>query len=377
MTTDPETTGPGSTGSEQSTPQKSVDWIARGISVLTLAGFMACLGVMLPFVIGYHLLFGWMAYLKRVLSTQTLVVSQLVWLILFLALIVVALHLLLKQGYHWSQRLQSTEPDAAPLNSWPKQWTCSVLLFLLILAGSGVAITEIGRQVWSMSTGDERLVTAYNSYNAARRNVSKNYLKQIGLALHNYHDLHDRLPPGGIFNQTGQPQHSWMTQILPYVDQVPLYNKVDFHQPWTSADNRDIFTTELYVYQIPGPRLNRKEPELPHGYQPAGYAANARVLNVNSGLNFKEIKDGLSNTLLAGEVNSQLKAWGDPTNFREPALGINAHPRGFGGPFKGGANCLLGDGSARFINENIDPAVLKALATPNGGEDMSRFQEDW
>lgn len=377
MTTDPETAGPGSTGSEQSTPQKSVDWIARGISVLTLAGFMACLGVMLPFVIGYHLLFGWVAYLKRVLSTQTLVISQLVWLIVFLALIVVALHLLLKQGYHWSQRLQSTEPGVVPLNSWPKQWTCSVLLFLLILVGSGLAVMEIGRQVWSMTTGDERLVTAYNSYNAARRSVSKNNLKQIGLALHNYHEFNDRLPPGGIFDRAGQPQHSWITQILPYTDHASLYHKIDFQQPWTAEANRQPFQTKVNLFEIPNRSSTERNQKQLNGYMPADYAANAHIMNVNSGLNFKEIKDGLSNTLLVGEVNSGVKAWGDPTNFRDPILGVNDDPRGFRGANEGGAHFLLGDGSVRFINENIDPAVLKALATPNGGEDVSDFLEDW
>ena len=337
-----------------------------------LSLMMICSGMVFPIQIMIYLSLGWFSFLKRILPQVTASTAGLVTSLVLVVLLAGIIQMLGRAAMRYFNRQSS----ASTVPRWQFRWTLIMVVFLILSFVGGFAVVGIARQTsWIVTT--EQAQIRWSGSEISHRIESRNNLKQIGLALHNYHDLHDRLPPGGIFNQTGQPQHSWMTQILPYVDQAPLYNKVDFHQPWNAADNRDIFTTELDVYQIPGPRLNRKEPELPQGYQPAGYAANARVLNVNSGLNFKEIKDGLSNTLLAGEVNSQLKAWGDPTNFRDPALGINAHPRGFGGPFKGGANCLLGDGSARFINENIDPAVLKALATPNGGEDMSRFQEDW
>ncbi|HEX6986670.1 MAG TPA: hypothetical protein VF170_14915, partial [Planctomycetaceae bacterium] len=100
----------------------------------------------------------------------------------------------------------------------------------------------------------------------------------------------------------------------------------------------------------------------------AHYSANAHLFGANVGAAFPEIADGLSNTILAGEAAGSFKAWGDPTNVRDPALGINATPDGFGGPWKGGANLLLADGTVRLVSEEIDPAVLKALATPAGGE---------
>ncbi len=64
---------------------------------------------------------------------------------------------------------------------------------------------------------------------------------------------------------------------------------------------------------------------------------------------------------------------GNLRNFRDPALGINQNRRGFGSPFTGGANFLLGDGSARFLSDKIDPKVLKALSTPNGREPLREF----
>jgi len=109
------------------------------------------------------------------------------------------------------------------------------------------------------------------------------------------------------------------------------------------------------------------------GYKPAHYAANSRVLSANSGMDLRKITDGSSNTILAGEVRSDIKAWGDPTNFRDPNLGINASPNGFGSPYLGGAHFLLADGSVRFISEKIDPRTLRALATPSGNETVGEY----
>ena len=61
----------------------------------------------------------------------------------------------------------------------------------------------------------------------ARRSQCKNNLKQIWLALHNYHDEYQAFPPAYTVDAEGQPLHSWRTLILPYMDQKPLYDKLD------------------------------------------------------------------------------------------------------------------------------------------------------
>ena len=62
---------------------------------------------------------------------------------------------------------------------------------------------------------------------AARRTQCKNNLKQIGLALHNYHDLYGSFPPAFTVDSNGMPLHSWRTLILPFIDQLPLYQNVN------------------------------------------------------------------------------------------------------------------------------------------------------
>lgn len=88
---------------------------------------------------------------------------------------------------------------------------------------------------------------------AARRSQCKNNLKQLGLALHNYHDAHNILPPGDInaggydsawLENLGQPprNHTAYMFLLPYIDQAAVYNLIDFSLPTGAADGNGILT---------------------------------------------------------------------------------------------------------------------------------------
>jgi hypothetical protein len=109
------------------------------------------------------------------------------------------------------------------------------------------------------------------------------------------------------------------------------------------------------------------------GFAATHYAGNQHVLLPDSQLKLGDVTDGTSNTIVAGEVAGGFRAWGDPANVRDPGLGINAAPDGFGSSSPGGCHFLLMDGSVRFVSENIDPGVLKALSTYNGGENIGQF----
>ena len=77
---------------------------------------------------------------------------------------------------------------------------------------------------------------------AARRTQCRNNLKQYGLALHNYHDVHNMFPPSGaIADRAGSPgwwsdqMVSWQGRVLPFMDQQPLYNQINFSRIWDTA----------------------------------------------------------------------------------------------------------------------------------------------
>ncbi|MCI0359915.1 MAG: DUF1559 domain-containing protein [Planctomycetaceae bacterium] len=61
---------------------------------------------------------------------------------------------------------------------------------------------------------------------AARRSHCSNNLKQYGLAIHNYHDVYNFMPPGG--NNWSWPQLSWQVSILPFAEQQPFYDQINF-----------------------------------------------------------------------------------------------------------------------------------------------------
>lgn len=102
---------------------------------------------------------------------------------------------------------------------------------------------------------------------AARRSQCKNHLKQLGLAMHNYLEAHTKLPL--CLNATNKPisVHAYM---LPYLDQDPLYELIDFDQNWNHANNAQARATFVPVFLCPS------EPTvaLPAGWAGTTYRAN-------------------------------------------------------------------------------------------------------
>jgi len=112
------------------------------------------------------------------------------------------------------------------------------------------------------------------------------------------------------------------------------------------------------------------------GYALSHYAGNVHVLPPGIGLRLPaDFKDGTSNTLFAGEVSAGFRPWGHPLNLRDPGRGIRKSADAFAGPWPSATLFALADGSVRPVKNTISPTVLKALATPAGGEDVSGV--DW
>jgi hypothetical protein len=198
-------------------------------------------------------------------------------------------------------------------------------------------------------------------------------LKLIGLAFHNYHDwYHDgnkSFPAGATYSESGKPLHSWPTQLLPFLN---YSTEIRTELPWNHPEN--VATFQSPIPEFYNPTLHYAEQFDGDGFALIHYAGNIKVLNAGSKITFSDVRDGLSNTILLGEVNGNFQPWGKPGNWRDPAAGINT-PDGFGGAeASGGAQFLMVDCSVRFISRDVDPQVLKALSTPAGGEELPA---DW
>src|SRR5262249_40256468 len=85
----------------------------------------------------------------------------------------------------------------------------------------------------------------------AVRAQSANNLKQIGLALHNYHDTMGNFPPAAIVDEQGNRLLSWRVAILPYIEQVELYKQFKLDEPWDSDHNKKLIAKMPKTYALP------------------------------------------------------------------------------------------------------------------------------
>jgi prepilin-type N-terminal cleavage/methylation domain-containing protein len=285
---------------------------------------------------------------------------------------------------------------------------------------------------------------------AARRTQCKNNLKQIGLALHNYHDVFGSFPMGYVDSGTPNGPNrydggwSWASMILPQIDQGPLFNQFDFRvfphgsgssNPAVLNNNRlcatpqsafscptDVKPTTMSLHNpgtfgyieamatssyagVHGPLAGQPCDTGPFNDSPT--RATLGMFKTNTTRTFRDLTDGTSNTIAVGEVCHQLQNQSKPdsmlygsiiqgggTNCANDALGtasmyqhlrgclvkINA-PLSVGGIYKifnsghtGGAHFTMGDGSVRFISENIDHTATTFANSNNGTGPFGTYQ---
>jgi type II secretory pathway pseudopilin PulG len=99
------------------------------------------------------------------------------------------------------------------------------------------------------------------SKEAARRMQCSNHLKQIGLALQNYHDDYGTLPPAYVADADGKPMHSWRVLILPYLGEKALYDRYNFSEPWNGPNNSKLHSEVSHVFRCPSRRFGQPNTE--------------------------------------------------------------------------------------------------------------------
>jgi prepilin-type processing-associated H-X9-DG protein len=200
---------------------------------------------------------------------------------------------------------------------------------------------------------------------AARRSQSVNNMKQIGLAMHNYHDAYKRFPARAGFDDGGKPLLSWRVQVLPFIGQQPLYEQFHLDEPWDSEHNKTLIPLMPQVYRNPS---SGPDPSLATYVVPTG---EGTIFDGQEGTKLAEITDGTSATVMVIEVDPDAAVtWTKPDDWEyhadNPLAGLgNAHPGGF--------NVLLADGSVHFISAAVDKTMFRALLTKSGGDKVGPF----
>jgi prepilin-type N-terminal cleavage/methylation domain-containing protein/prepilin-type processing-associated H-X9-DG protein len=255
---------------------------------------------------------------------------------------------------------------------------------------------------------------------AARRMSCNNNMKQIGLALHNYHDTFKALPmgwiglaaPGGPVLSEGEPGWGWAAHVLPFIEQNTVTDIVRDTLPITSPLNQAARNTHLPIFRCPSDANSQQFFDL----EDAGGAVLSTVPTANyvgmfgtieledceglpagvqcrgdgpffhnSSTRFRDFIDGTSNTLLVAERSSKYgrSTWvgaipGADESFArilaiadEPPNSGGGHLDDPGSYHPGGTNFVFADGSVHIITNTIDLNVYIALATMQGGEAVS------
>ena len=252
---------------------------------------------------------------------------------------------------------------------------------------------------------------------AARRTQCKNSLCQIGLAIHNYEMAHNVLPPGSV-NPTGPVRSepigyhmSWAVQILPYLEHQNIFRSIDFtvgaYDPKNEKARRMVISTYVCPSDFRSPTDNHNIAAtsfagVQHDEEAAIDHGNHGTFVLNLAVPMDSVTDGSSNTLFVGEkamltdelgwisgTRATLRNAGDKINLNLTALRnqfpFQANNSGLGVPVTteyvggfsshhtGGAHFVLGDGSIRFLNENIEHATFRRLANRSDGEPVSDY----
>lgn len=260
---------------------------------------------------------------------------------------------------------------------------------------------------------------------AARRATCTDHLKQLGVALHNYHEVHQSFPSGWIgVNASRQPDveagpgWGWTAMLLPMLDQESLFRKCDFHAAIDDPRNTEPRSVALPVLRCPSDSSDERWDLAEEGNPstvittlptanyvgnfgttdlhdielvPAGQAAQGDgVFFHNSSVRFRDLTDGTSNTFVVGERKSD-----NSLHWHSTWLGVapdgehryarvlahaghtpnhpDTHFDDYSSEHSAGVHFLFGDGRVRFMTQSIDGGTFHGLATRRGREVLGEF----
>jgi hypothetical protein len=378
-------------------PEKKREFVTIGIC-----------GSILAFLIGgppEQLAFGWLYFPFRVIPQLTPDWPTLILAVLSTILFVTALHFTIV----WFIGEAIPKTYVMPRWRWKSTWSVAALTLLLFVVG--IAMVGSSHQLVWLITGRAAVPSEHGRGRrpliptlldvigqarvAAQLTEQKHMLKSLGLTFQNLAESENgMLPAGGYMTEDGTLMHGWAAMLSGY--DYNFGNAYDFRVPWNKPPNDLVYKCQLGLFvnpSLPGPYFDSE------GFGLGHIAGNVHVLPIramtipatatsrtrptewhptttgsSNGIRLSSIGDGVSQTILLGTVSTSFKPWGHPANVRDPHDGINKSPIGFGGPkLWGGAQFLMCDGSVTMISEKADPRILRALATPNGGDSLHQL----
>jgi hypothetical protein len=220
------------------------------------------------------------------------------------------------------------------------------------------------------------MLQAVQSQKRARARM--NNLKQIGLALHSYHDVYGRFP-SNVYGPKGEPLLSWRVHLLPYLEEDELYKQFKMDEPWDGPNNKKLIEKMPKVYTAPDREHAKGKtfyqgfigPNPLKGQPPKGIFGRPWLQEgETNGTRIFEITDGTSNTIAVIEARDGV-IWSKPDDLPfggpVPALGEKGWDR---------TPALRFDGSVLLFPTNLKPEEFWPFITINGGEVTPDIEND-
>ncbi|MEA1951047.1 MAG: DUF1559 domain-containing protein [Planctomycetota bacterium] len=217
-----------------------------------------------------------------------------------------------------------------------------------------------------------------DSPESARRMQCINNMKQLGIAMHMFHDSNERFPGYDDPENPDHPLCSWRVQLLPFYESNDVHERYDRTQSWNSTTNIALEKDIWHYCKCPSNPDSTDNSNTETDYVTI---VGPHCFSHEKGCTtLDDISDGVSNTIMLVESSDTGIHWMEPRDLKfEDAriveddstdIGIRSYHSGI-------VNVTFCDGIVKSISKDIDPKLLKALMTIDGGESVeSFFQQD-
>jgi hypothetical protein len=219
------------------------------------------------------------------------------------------------------------------------------------------------------------LPAMHQTSSGGRRDQCRDNLKQIGLALHSYHEKYGSFPPAYIGGVDGRPMHSWRVLILPFLGEQDIYDEYRFDEPWNGPNNSSLAEKIVDRFNCRGENRGAHLPATPMTSYVA-IVGSETAWRGDVPTKLSDFSDGTASTLLVVETTDAAIHWMEPRDLEAARLAprINQKSgRGISSVHIGGALVLFADGGVRFLSESLPAETVHSLLTRAGGETVGEF----
>ncbi|MFO0975817.1 MAG: DUF1559 domain-containing protein [Planctomycetaceae bacterium] len=197
-------------------------------------------------------------------------------------------------------------------------------------------------------------------------NQSRNQLKQMVLAFHNYHDVYNQFP-GHVPAGNVHPGLSWRVQILPFVEESQLYNEFHLDEPWDSEHNKTLINRMPAIYRSPAAQLKAGMTTY------VGVTGKDSVFPKDKKVSLRDIVDGTSNTAMLIDANVENAViWTKPDDLPADPEKIVAALQSH---FPMATPVALTDGAVRGVDRGISKETANLLFNIHDGEVLDQSWE--